>query len=109
MVSDDLYAENKEKMQVPSGYSLRMLDDINGSVLIPDGWYYSREIRSNFVGYFISKQEIKGGGIYTTGLSIQVNLNLHGVGRTSVEGIAMVETKKCVNNKTLDVTNVWNI
>lgn len=107
--SCDLLALDKEKIQVPSGYSLKKLNDIDGAVLIPDGWHFLRETRPNFVGYFISKQEIKNGGIYTTGLSIQVNLNLHGIGGASVEGVAMAETKKCIDNNSIEVINVWNI
>ena len=106
LFSNDLFAINVVKHDVPDGYSLKELNDINGSVLIPDGWYFLRESKPGTIAYFITKEEIKNGGIFTTGLTINIHMDAYRRISTAVEGLAMSDIKICADK--FNITRVWN-
>jgi hypothetical protein len=67
---------NREPPQpAPAGFAWRRLAEINGFVLMPQGWFVKREINrrtSPVIAYFVSQEDIDTAGSFQTGLSLNV-------------------------------------
>jgi hypothetical protein len=61
---------SQETVNSPVGFSRKKLDDINISVLVPDGWYFKKQETKEMKSYFIAEEDISNGGRYETGMSI---------------------------------------
>jgi hypothetical protein len=67
---------NREPPQpAPIGFEWRRLAEINGFVLVPQGWFVKRDINqrvSAVIAYFVSQEDIDTAGSFQTGLSVNV-------------------------------------
>jgi len=55
----------------PEGFSWRKLKEINGAVLMPNGWHFKQEGGRPTLAYFVSLENIDKAGRYETGFTIQ--------------------------------------
>jgi tetratricopeptide (TPR) repeat protein len=58
----------------PAGFAWRSLAEINASVLVPDGWFFRRDVNNGVIAYFVSRENIDAKGFFETGLSLTVRL-----------------------------------
>ena len=56
----------------PDGFTWKTIDSIKAAFLVPAGWHYLEEVQGDIRGIFISKEEIRGGKDFSTGLTINV-------------------------------------
>jgi hypothetical protein len=59
----------------PKGFAWRQVPAIKASFLVPDGWHFSEERRGKTLGLFITKDEIKAGGGFEIGVTINAFLD----------------------------------
>jgi hypothetical protein len=70
---DRVVRVNREPPQpAPVGFEWRHLAEINGFVLVPQGWFIKREINLHAFAYFVSRENIDAAGSFQTGLSVNV-------------------------------------
>lgn len=60
--------------EIPAGFEWKILPEKNIAVVIPDGWFYKEETRTelNLDGVYITKENIDEGGRFSTGLSVLI-------------------------------------
>lgn len=68
--------ENSTRPAPPAGFSWKECHDSESAFLIPDGWYFKQEETQDTEACFITKEEIKNGGIFHTGLTVNIVRNL---------------------------------
>lgn len=56
----------------PDGFSWKSIESVKASFLIPTGWHFRKEEHDGARAFFITQEEIVGGGQYETGLSVNV-------------------------------------
>lgn len=56
----------------PDGFTWQETPEIKAAFLRPKGWYFRQENDKGTLAYFITKEEIKNGGEFQTGLTINV-------------------------------------
>ena len=56
----------------PQGFQWERCPEIKGAFLRPDRWHFKRELEKGTYAFFISKEEIKPGGEFKTGVTINV-------------------------------------
>ena len=56
----------------PDGFTWQETPDIKAAFLRPKGWYFQQENDKGTLAYFITQEEIKNGGEFLTGLTINV-------------------------------------
>jgi hypothetical protein len=60
----------------PRGFRWQEIPEIKGAFLVPQGWYFKTESRGKTFAFFITKEQIRSGGMFKTGLSVNVVRNL---------------------------------
>jgi hypothetical protein len=64
---------NREPPQpAPAGFEWRHLAEVNGFVLVPQGWFVKRDINRSAFAYFVSQEDIDTVGSFQTGLSVNL-------------------------------------
>lgn len=66
------FAQSADLPTAPQGFSWKHIDEIKAAFLIPDGWYFKREIQKNTLAYFITQENIDKQGLLETGLTVNV-------------------------------------
>lgn len=61
----------------PDGYRWERCPEIKGALLAPDGWHFKKQIETDTLAYFVSKENIDAAGEFTTGLSLNVLKNVN--------------------------------
>jgi hypothetical protein len=56
----------------PDGFTWQEVPEIKAAFLKPTGWYFKREKDKGTLAYFITKEEIRNGGEFQTGLTVNV-------------------------------------
>lgn len=56
----------------PEGFTWQETPEIKAAFLKPKGWFFEQENDKGTLAYFITKEEIKNGGEFQTGLTINV-------------------------------------
>jgi hypothetical protein len=59
-------------LPAPAGFAWRPLAEINAAVLVPDGWFFRRDVNKSAIAYFVSRENIDAKGFFETGLSLNV-------------------------------------
>lgn len=60
----------------PLGYSWVSCREINGTFLLPWGWYFKKRVEGQTYGYYFTRENIEEWGVFSTGLSINVIPNI---------------------------------
>jgi hypothetical protein len=56
----------------PSGYTWQDVPELKAAFLMPSGWFFQREEQKGTLAYLITKETIKDGGGFQTGLTVNV-------------------------------------
>jgi hypothetical protein len=56
----------------PSGVAWQEIPELKAAFLKPQGWFFKRESGKGTMAYFITKEEIKQSGQFSTGLTVNV-------------------------------------
>lgn len=56
----------------PGGFSWKRIESIKAAFLVPAGWHFFEETQGEIRGIFITKEKIRGGSQFSTGLTINV-------------------------------------
>lgn len=86
--------ENKSELKTVSGFITQKLVEINGSVLMPNGWYFRHEEKTGVQSYYVSKEQIlKEEDQFKTGLTLtRIEPNMQS-GATAVDTAKIVIAK----------------
>ena len=82
-------AASMELPPPPAGFQWEACPEINGALLRPDDWFFTKQIDGDTRAYYVSKESISEDGEFTTGLTM-VAL----VGYGDRNGISAVEFSK---------------
>jgi hypothetical protein len=88
---------------IPNGFTWKIVEETQIGFPIPDGWFYKEEKQGNTYAYFATKENIDGGKIFSTGLTINIvkdeNINAAEEAERYINGIAnSPTTKKIIGN-----------
>jgi len=60
----------------PTGFMWQTVPDTSERVLKPSGWFFKKEVRSDTLAYFVTKEDIAARGRLDTGLTVNVHKNI---------------------------------
>ena len=106
LVFSFVLAEEKKLMDPPKGYSWARCPDIKGAFLQPDGWFFKSTKEEDNKSFFITKEEIKDGKQFSTGLSIFVLSNIPKKSKDSPYNYSL--KIKAVAKETNTLTKEWD-
>jgi hypothetical protein len=72
----------------PEGFTWKKIDSIKAFFLVPLGWHYLEETKDDIRGIFISKEPIRSGGEFSTGLTINVQKVKGSASESAMKAIA---------------------
>jgi hypothetical protein len=72
-------AAQAQELPPQKGYHWERIPEVKAAFLVPDGWFFKREKKSETFGYFISREEIKDSGEFEVGLTINVMQHLRSI------------------------------
>lgn len=70
--ADDDKSDAPKLPKPPKGFEWKWCKEVKVGLLKPEGWHFKEQKKNETRGYFISKEEIKKGGEFKTGLSLNV-------------------------------------
>jgi len=88
VITPALFATDRPAL--PPGFSWQEIPEIHSTFLRPNGWFFRQETDKGTRAFFITKEDISGGGSFHTGLTINVFPHLR-------EGSALDQGKALVD------------